>query len=207
MPKGVDHTKWKKARTLAAEQNKDRNWKYVMGIYKKLEKAAEMKKTIDGILKVKAIEPTQSCKKHKELNDMRNELFTRAEKKAAHVTLGVENKPVEMLVEIADGPLAEMQGLAGRDTIEADCGMLFKRAEAFWMKGVNFDLDIIFTDKAGSIKDIQTMAKLNDGDYPVIYRPSDKSASVAIEMPSGWCKSNNITVGDRVVAYGKDQYE
>jgi len=170
-----------------------------------LNKLAEMKKVIDGVMKVEAVIPGKDCKKHKELADARSNLFKNLNEKkeaSAPVPLAVMGKKAELLVEIADGPLAETAGLAGRDNLPNDRGMLFKRADAFWMKGVNFDLDIMFTDKTGEVRDIQTMAKLNDGDYPVIYRPSDKTASIAIEAPAGWCESNNVDVGDRVIVHG-----
>jgi uncharacterized membrane protein (UPF0127 family) len=78
--------------------------------------------------------------------------------------------------------------------------MLFKRADGFWMRGVNFDLDIMFLDKAGTVLDIQTMTKLAEGEFPAIYTPAVKGASLALEVPAGWVARNSVTVGDQIVA-------
>ena len=201
MPAGVDHDKWRQARKLAGKEGEDGNWKYVMSIYKKLTKEAAMDKKIDGTMQVKKIvKPTQAFKRYRELNEVSKKL---KKESAARVVCEVLGKNASFVVEVAEGPMAEMQGLAGRDELPPDHGMLFKRADAFWMKGVNFDLDIMFMDKQGNITDIQTMSKLAEHDYPVIYRPAVKSA-VAIELPAGWCKWNNVKPGDKIQVVGVD---
>ncbi|MEI8103478.1 MAG: DUF192 domain-containing protein [Candidatus Moraniibacteriota bacterium] len=51
-------------------------------------------------------------------------------------------------VERADTVATQEEGLGGRDSLCADCGMLFDFAKpyryAFWMKGMRFSLDIVW---------------------------------------------------------------
>jgi len=119
---------------------------------------------------------------------------------APPVPLEVLGKEASITVEIAEGPWAEMRGLGGRLELPGDRGMLFKRADGFWMRGVNFDLDILFLDKAGTILDIQTMTKLSEGEFPIIYTPMAYGAKLALEVPAGWASGHGVVVGDRIVA-------
>lgn len=125
--------------------------------------------------------------------------------KNALIPLEVEGKQASVAVEIAEGPWAEMRGLAGRISLPDNHGMLFKRADGFWMRGVNFDLDILFMDKSGKVLDIQTMTKLSEGDFPAVYTPMAYNASLALEVPAGWAARNGVTVGDKVVTGSLDK--
>ena len=64
-------------------------------------------------------------------------------------------------VEVADTEEEQAQGLADRDSLAQDSGMLFVfetgEPRAFWMKGVNFPLDLIFIDTRRTIVGITTM--------------------------------------------------
>lgn len=69
----------------------------------------------------------------------------------------------------------------------------------FWMKGVNFPLDIMFFDSMMNLVNHLTMdpcGDLKDEDLP-IYRSSGP-ARFAVEVKSGWCKSNNINKNCRL---------
>lgn len=121
------------------------------------------------------------------------------------IPLEIEGKQADLRVEIAEGPWAEARGLGGRMELPDGHGMLFKRADGFWMRGVNFDLDIMFLDKSGTVLDIQTMTKLAAGEFPTIYTPGVQGASLALEMPAGWVARNGVAVGDRIVAGSLDK--
>lgn len=168
-----------------------------------MSKEAEMRKEITGVLsEVNRVEPTSTCKKHTELEDIRRMILdsvdnTHTQKKAsAFIPMKIGEH--EIKVEVTESSSEERRGLSGRRHMPDDYGMLFKRADGFWMRGVNFDLDIVFTDPAGEIKDIQTMNKLGEDDFPVVYTPKTKEASIAIELPVGWCKAKGIKPGDKV---------
>ncbi len=108
-----------------------------------------------------------------------------------------EEKQAALSVEVAEGQTAEAIGLGGRDTLPADYGMLFKCAKSFWMRGCNFDLDIVFMDKHGSVKEVQHMTQLQPGEEPTVYSPKE-AADLALEVPSGWCNRNEIKPGARL---------
>ena len=91
-------------------------------------------------------------------------------------------------------------GLMYRDEPEV---MVFPNKEGnikkFWMKNVNFSLDIIFC-RGNRIIYIETANKSSDK----LIGP-DVISDWVIEMPGCYCKSNNIFVGDEVkVKYGKE---
>jgi uncharacterized membrane protein (UPF0127 family) len=56
---------------------------------------------------------------------------------------------------------------------------------SFWMKGVNFDLDIIFFNSNREYLNHFTMSKYNKKN-PIYYN-SKKPAQFALELKSGWC--------------------
>jgi uncharacterized membrane protein (UPF0127 family) len=111
---------------------------------------------------------------------------------------GAESSPA-IRTEVAETPMATSLGLGYRDSLADNQGMFFKQAGAFWMKGCNFDLDIMFLDKYGSVVDIQTMAKLEPGDYPTVYRPRVRGAEYALEVNAGWCDRHNVKTGSVVL--------
>src|SRR3989338_6297137 len=63
----------------------------------------------------------------------------------------------EILVELAKTPKAQTKGLSGRSKLAANHGMLFLfpfvEKRAFWMKDMNFSIDIIWINN-GEIVDI-----------------------------------------------------
>jgi uncharacterized membrane protein (UPF0127 family) len=78
--------------------------------------------------------------------------------------------------------------------------MFFDKVGTYWMKGVNFPLDIVFVDERGVVLEKQAM-------YPStttfkLHRPSSNMAAHAIELPHGWVDRNGIRTGDRVRAVG-----
>jgi DNA ligase D-like protein (predicted 3'-phosphoesterase) len=115
------------------------------------------------------------------------------------VTSPAGEKKASFRVEVAEGEEASRKGLGGRPTMPDGYGMLFKRAVAFWMKGCNFDLDIAFLRKDGTVLEVQQMKKLAAPDEdPEIYQPA-QPADLAVELPFGWCQKNNVKPGDRLL--------
>lgn len=109
---------------------------------------------------------------------------------------------VELEVEVVKEESSIRQGLSGRDQIGSD-GMLFVLPErsktAFWMKEMEFDLDIVWIDK-DRIIDItqnvpkpaqdQTLSQLE------LYAPA-KPANMVLELNAGDSQRYGLEVGDK----------
>ena len=103
-------------------------------------------------------------------------------------------------VEIAATREEQTRGLGGRPSLDWDRGMLFVYDQPgfypFWMKGMHFDIDIlwILDDR---ITDIASRVRhFDDGPGPT-YRPS-QLANRVLEVPAGYSQARGWRVGDRV---------
>jgi uncharacterized membrane protein (UPF0127 family) len=122
-------------------------------------------------------------------NDMRQEL--------ARPTIKLADEIIS--VDIADTPQMRQKGLSGREALADNEGMffIFERAEkhSFWMKDMNFSIDIVWINDAYTIVDITE--NLHPESYPKTYRPSIPVRYV-LELPSGWIERNKVNMGDMV---------
>ena len=102
-------------------------------------------------------------------------------------------------VELALTSEEQAQGLSQRSELKENEGMLFvfKRTGnyPFWMKDMNFPLDIIWISKDFSVIYIKKDARPES--YPETYSPS-KNAIYVLEVVSGFGEKNNLQIGDRV---------
>ena len=107
--------------------------------------------------------------------------------------------------EVADTPELRELGLSYRDRLEENTGMVFifdtPTATSFWMKDMNFPLDIIWI-KDYKVIDISENVPAPLPDTPIsslpTYYPSDK-INYVIEVNAGYAKKNGIKVGDTVI--------
>lgn len=90
-------------------------------------------------------------------------------------------------------------GLGGRDSLCAECGMIFvfsqKDKHPFWMKGMRIPLDIIWFDSAGGR--IVHIEKNIPADSKEIYSSPEKANRV-LEINAGLADRYGIKVGDSV---------
>lgn len=107
-------------------------------------------------------------------------------------------------VEIADTNALRQKGLGGRQSLASDSGMLFVFEKSdkhkFWMKGLNFPLDLIWI-KNNLVIDLTKNAKpptknQKDAELP-IYLPVVKVDRV-LEVGGGFIDSRGIKIGDKV---------
>lgn len=116
----------------------------------------------------------------------------------------VDNKHIEITVnghtliaEVAADFESHMCGLALRDELPPDHGMLFAYAEdqivGFWMKDTFMPLSIAFLDADGKILEIHIMEPNNS----TLRYISRVPARYALEVSQGWFKKNRIVIGDR----------
>lgn len=112
-------------------------------------------------------------------------------------TIGLKGSTIR--VAVADTPAEREQGLSGQTSLESDEGMLFVFPEdgmyGFWMKDMLFSLDMIWTDSTGKI--VYMAQSVSPDTYPTDYAPSAPARDV-IELPAGWAKAHNVSIGDTV---------
>ena len=112
--------------------------------------------------------------------------------KTIEVKLG--SSPV--LAKVATTPRTQAKGYMGEKNPPKDGeGMLFvydtEQPLAFWMKEVNFPLDIVFFDSNLSYVDHLTMDPYDGSPDHTLPRYSPKKpAQFAVELPAGWCDKN-----------------
>ena len=104
------------------------------------------------------------------------------------------------VLEVADTPETRAAGLSKRATLEDGRGMFFDQAGVYWMKDVNFPLDLTFVTKEGEV--LETVAMPVDRGGIFHYSPSAENAvkaAHAIETPLGYMAAHGVAPGDLVV--------
>lgn len=106
-------------------------------------------------------------------------------------------------LEVADTPAARRQGLSGRTELPAGQGMLFVYQQSgeygFWMKDMNFAIDIIWIDENDQVVTIKRSAAPSS--YPKTFYPAAAAKNV-IETPAGFTQTANINSGDQLNLVG-----
>lgn len=117
----------------------------------------------------------------------------------------------EFVLEIAADDQARFMGLSGRQSIDANSGMLFvyPRAEirSFYMRDCPIPIDILFLDDAGAIVSMYTMqpeapraASESASAYAerLRYYSSRAKAQYVIELPAGTIARLGLEQADRL---------
>lgn len=118
--------------------------------------------------------------------------------KFSHLQINGEN----IKVEIADTASKRSKGLGGRKSLGENEGMLFifdkTEKHAFWMKGLSFALDFVWTRDDKVIDVLENIpppeASQKDSDLPIYY--SKDSVDKVLEVNAGTVKKLNIKAGD-----------
>jgi len=102
-------------------------------------------------------------------------------------------------IEIADTAEKISKGLGERESLPEDNGMLFifkdKRQYGFWMKGMQFPLDIIWIDD-NKIADISKNLPV-EVDNLTTYKPITP-VNYILEVNAGYADEHDIKIGDIV---------
>lgn len=104
------------------------------------------------------------------------------------------------VLEVADTPETRAVGLSKRASLSDGHGMFFDKAGIYWMKDVNFPLDLTFVTKEGEV--LETVAMPVDRGGVFHYSPSRENATKAahaIETPMGFLASHGVVPGDTVI--------
>ncbi len=98
---------------------------------------------------------------------------------------------------IADSVEKQEKGLSGTIALQESEGMLFifpiAQTYGFWMKEMNYPIDIIWMNEQKHVVDIQQC--LDPTSYPKVFVPSSP-AQYVLEVQCGWTERNNIQKGD-----------
>lgn len=103
----------------------------------------------------------------------------------------------KLIVEVADSDCKRMLGLSGRSSIRDEEGMLFDfentGEHGFWMKGMQFPIDILWLDD--NLKIVNIEKSLTPSTFPKIYGKNFISKYV-LEVRSGLVDEIGIKVGN-----------
>lgn len=103
-------------------------------------------------------------------------------------------------VDLAISSEAQERGLSGRTRLADGEGMLFvfdqPGRKMFWMREMNFPIDIIWIAEDMQIIFIERNA--NPDSFPKAFGPN-ALAKYVLEVPAGFAEKNNLTVGDPVL--------
>ncbi len=111
--------------------------------------------------------------------------------------LHLQDKVIFLL--ITDSPIERAKGLGGRKSLPEDTAMIFvfdaPGIQGFWMKGMEFPIDIIWIDGEKRIVNIEE--NISPDSYPKVFSPEQKSLYV-LEANAGFAGENNLKVGDHL---------
>jgi uncharacterized membrane protein (UPF0127 family) len=104
---------------------------------------------------------------------------------------------------VADTPDRRRRGLSGYDSLDDNEGMLFVYDDSgnrgFWMKDMDFAIDIIWLDEDSEVVTIKRKAQPKS--YPNTFYPTEPAKNV-IEVASGMAETLKINSGDRLQIVG-----
>ncbi len=102
---------------------------------------------------------------------------------------------VQIKAEIADTPLQYVQGLMFREGLCENCGMLFilpaPTIPSFWMKNMNFPIDIIFLDEGMRVVHVFENVPPCESEPCPRYSPRNVSSYV-LELPASSAKKYGL---------------
>lgn len=91
-------------------------------------------------------------------------------------------------------------GLSGRESLCADCGLLFKfsnrEPRVFVMRDMNFPLDILFISEGRIVSLAENLAP--EDKEPERFYSSGEPVELVLEVNGGYSAAHNFKVGDQV---------
>ena len=102
-------------------------------------------------------------------------------------------------IEIVDTQELREKGLSERMSLEKNKGMLFvfekPGTPGFWMKDMNFAIDIIWIDKDNKVVEITN--SITPETFPEVFY-SKEPIQYVLEVNAGWAKENDVQLRDKV---------
>lgn len=106
---------------------------------------------------------------------------------------------IEYTLEVVDTDFLRERGLSYRTSLAPQVGMLFifdtPRISRFWMKDMNFPIDVIWLDQDKKVVHIEH--SLSPSTYPESFGPKTLTQYV-IELNAGDTEKNGLLVGEVV---------
>lgn len=103
-------------------------------------------------------------------------------------------------VDVSDDSCKIVLGLSGRKSMSADRGMIFIFRNSgnygFWMKDMNFPIDILWIDNDFNITGIEK--SVSTSTYPSVLGEK-YLAKYVLELSSNFSDQNNIEVGNKII--------
>jgi uncharacterized membrane protein (UPF0127 family) len=120
-------------------------------------------------------------------------------------TVSINNKIIN--VEISDTECKQELGLSGRTSLPDNTGMIFVFPKdsnyGFWMKDMNFALDMVWIGADFNIVGIEknVMSDTYDAKDPSLSEVFGQNyiAQYVLELPTGYCDKNNLKIGDKII--------
>lgn len=113
-------------------------------------------------------------------------------------TIIINKQQLELFV--ADTPQTRTQGLSNVEQLAPNQGMLFVFDEpdtySFWMKDMNFSLDILWLDEQGSVVHIEK--NISPDTFPQSFTPP-VPAQYVLELSSGYVDMLGIQSGQKIL--------
>ena len=130
------------------------------------------------------------------LNESKNNNQNISQKEGHVLKVGT----ARVLIDIADTPPLRERGLSGRRLLLDDQGMYFifdhPDVYPFWMKEMNFPIDIIWIGEHMSVVDITKSA--SPSSFPQTF-VSSAPALYVLEVQAGFAERHGVKIGDQVV--------
>lgn len=108
-------------------------------------------------------------------------------------------KGVSFQVAVAATSAEQVKGLSGRQVLAENEGMIFvypvPTRPSFWMKEMNFPIDIIWIDADKKI--VEVTAKVSPDTFPQAFRPP-RDILYVLEVNSGLAEKYGWQAGERV---------
>lgn len=110
-------------------------------------------------------------------------------------------KGSKLTLEIVDTPSSRERGLSGRQSLGKDKGMLFVYDKpeilCFWMKDMNFDIDILWFDSNKKL--VYQKQQATPGSYPKESFCPPIPAQYILEVAAGTSENLKLGMGDMLV--------
>ncbi len=120
--------------------------------------------------------------------------------KYEHATVKTKSG-IEIKVEVADTSQKRSLGLGKRLGLEKEWGMLFvfknRKKHSFWMKDMNFALDIVWLDNFRIIYIHRNVQPVKVGEKLIIIEPPEP-ANFVLEVAAGLSSELGLKKGDRL---------
>lgn len=128
-----------------------------------------------------------------------NELTDLYQYISPYITYTKEGVDYRIEIEIAQTGAEKSRGLMFRESLDSNSGMLFLypdgKETSFWMKNMNFPLDLVYLDKDNKIQKIHKDIQPCTEDPCATYLSIMKTYGV-LEVNAGYADEHNLQVGD-----------